>query len=102
MKSKLQTKITVVNQLCSKLCKLGFVKSVAQWICNDIANIEHSKLFDDLPGFIPVKGKRVVNLKTGEAHERTKEHHFTYEIPIKYVPGKVVEGLIKFFFGNFA
>jgi P4 family phage/plasmid primase-like protien len=95
-KVKLKNYLTVLGQLYPKLCKFSYVKSIAQWICNDIANIENSKIFDDLTGHLPVKGGQVIDLKANETCPRTRDHYFTYEISIKYVPGKTVESLTKF------
>jgi phage/plasmid-associated DNA primase len=80
--------ITNLYEFMPKIGNLSFVKSVAKWIANKIADKDHDKLFDNCKGYLPVLGNKVVNLRTKTIEERCLSHYFTYEITMNYIPGK--------------
>lgn len=60
------------------------ITQIAKWICNTKARSFDGVPFDDSKGLLSVSGGQVIDLKTGETTERTREHRFTKEIAIKY------------------
>jgi hypothetical protein len=80
--------ITNLYEFMPKIGNLSFVKSVAKWIANKIADKDHSKLFDNCKSYLPVLGNKVVNLRTKTIKERCFSHYFMYEITMNYIPGK--------------
>jgi hypothetical protein len=62
----------------------GFSNSSAEWLAGKLCNKEDGKLFDNASGFLPLKGRKVIDLSTKQVFERKIEHYFTYEIPVDY------------------
>lgn len=58
-------------------------------------DIEFLDKLDHQPGFIPIKGKKVLNLRNGKVFKREKENGFTREIKITYNPNPAEEDLQK-------
>jgi P4 family phage/plasmid primase-like protien len=59
---------------------------IIQEIVSKKYNKEILNKLDKLQAHIPIKGGQIINLKTQEILERTKEHYFTFESNIIYNP----------------
>lgn len=64
-------------------------KSLAGILHADSIWIDVDNLFNTQHELLPIQGNKVVNLRTGEVIDRTKEHMFTFECPMTYNPNAV-------------
>ncbi len=95
--SKNKKTIATTNELLSCLLKIkdnaispAKIKEILPNYIDYIVDPDFIRLINRA-GYIPVSGKQVVNLRTGEIKERLKTDYFTQEIPVKYNPNAYSE-----------
>jgi len=80
-------KISKLTKMTNQMTKFKNMSNVYQYYQE---LIHDDKFYDNLnrfkPNHLPIKGGKVIDLKTGMIHLRTKEDYFTYEADVDYTP----------------
>ena len=96
LSGQLQSDIDTINDFIAKNGNIVFTKLLATCICSRISYEYIDVIFDSIPGFLPIMGNMVIDLKTSKCIPRTREHYFTFEIEIRYDPTAKSDLLDKF------
>jgi len=80
-------KISKLTKMTNQITKYKNMSNIYQFYQE---LIHDDKFYDNLnrfkPNHLPIKGGKVIDLKTGMIHPRTKEDYFTYEADVEYTP----------------
>jgi phage/plasmid-associated DNA primase len=71
--------IKVLGELCLKLQKTNDKNNITREILDKIEDINFNKDMNKEKYMLPIKGKKMLNMKTLEITDRTIEHKFNYE-----------------------
>jgi P4 family phage/plasmid primase-like protien len=83
---EVDSKIKIWSSYQKESSRSEYHLKIIQEILSKTYNKDILNKFDKLPFHIPIKDGKVVNLKTQQILERTKEHYFTFESDIVYNP----------------
>lgn len=89
LKTKLkdtESKIKIWSSYQKESSRSEYHLKIIQEIVSKTFNKDILKKLDKLQNHIPIKNAKLVNLKTQEVIERTKEHLFTFEVDVYHNP----------------
>ncbi len=82
------TLIQIYKKLLKTISNHHTCITIASRVCSMIADPEAVADFDRKPGLLPIKGGKIVDLRTGTVRDRVQDDYFVHEIPTEYIPGK--------------
>lgn len=72
-------RIKIIGEVCLKLQKTNDKNNITREILDKIEDINFNKDMNKEKYMLPIKGKKMLNMKTLEITDRTIEHKFNYE-----------------------
>ena len=85
-RTHLNEKLSGLNSLQGRLSMRVPSEKITKYISEFLLNPEITKKLDMNHEYLPVKGGKVVNMRTKQVRDRVKEDYFTYEIEVEYKP----------------
>ena len=79
-----ESQIKYYSKLQKNMCNVTHLEKLIRMMKTDLFDDTFRGKLDVSKHLLPIKNKRVINLKTKEIRQRTKDDYFTYELDLDY------------------
>jgi P4 family phage/plasmid primase-like protien len=92
-----KARLKAIKKLSGNLCSMPFLKNVIIYYCSfDIDETFEGRL-NSIPNELPCRNGKIIDLKTKQVRERTRDDIFSFELEVDYIQNCNYENVIRFF-----
>lgn len=97
LKGKLNSELLHILSYKKSISNISFLEGVNRYYCGFPIDKNFESLLNAKPNELPIKNKKIIDLKTKLIRERTKDDLFSFELNIDYIQSCDYTNVIQFF-----